>query len=295
MRDFFARHRGEAVTTLQFLAAARDALGRDVEPDLRPWLDRTGVPDLAAAVDAAPRGKEWRVTLRVTQPAEGYRLASAVAVEGAGARRLFPVVVEGTKSSATFTVPEKPERVVFDALADFPAPTGRFHAFSSFAEDFTRTLIVYGTGRQLEANHTLALRFQQVLADAFSEILPPVVQDAEVDDEDLASHDLFVLGDPRDNALLARLLPTLPLEAGPGFFRFQGRTYADGRDGLYLALPSPFAPQRVVHVLLANSPLQLHEMTKTYRAGLPAWAAFRGEKVEAEGHFPPEQFELAVR
>ncbi len=295
MKGFFARHRGQEVTTAQFLAAARESLGRDVEPDLRPWLDRTGVPDVTPALDVARQGEQWRVTLNVTQPAEAYRLASAVAVEGAGTRRLFPVVVEGARSSATFTVPEKPDRVLFDALADFPAATGRHHAFSSFAEDFTRTLIVYGTGRQIEANHTLALRFQQVLADAFSEILPPVVQDAEVDDEDLASHDLFVLGDPRDNALLARLRPRLPLEAGPGFFRFQGRTYADGRDGLYLALPSPFSPQRVLHVVLANSPLQLHEMTKTYRAGLPAWVAFRGEKVEAEGHFPPERFDLAVR
>jgi hypothetical protein len=116
-----------------------------------------------------------------------------------------------------------------------------------------------------------------------------------VDDEALASHDLFVLGDPRDNALLARLVPELPLETGPGFFRFQGRTYADERDGLYLALPSPFSAERVLHVLLANSPLQLHDMTKTYRAGLPAWAVFRGEKVEKEGHFDPEQFEVALK
>jgi hypothetical protein len=154
---------------------------------------------------------------------------------------------------------------------------------------------VYGTARQAEANRTLALRFQSVLADAFSETLPPVVQDAEADAARLAAHDLFVLGDPRDNALLARLVPELPVETGPGFFRFQGAAYADERDGLYLALPSPFAPQRVLHVLLSNSPLQLHEMTRTYRPGLPAWAVFRGEKVESEGHFPIERFELAVR
>ena len=66
------------------------------------------------------------------------------------------------------------------------------------------------------------------------------------------------------------------------------------RDGLYLALPSPFARERVLHVVLANSPLQLHEMTKAYRAGLPAWAVFRGEKVEREGHFAPEGFDIPL-
>jgi len=295
MKDFHARHRGQEVTTAQFLAAARESLGRDVEADLRPWLDRTGVPDPAPAVDAVPQGKEWRVTVRVTQPAEAYRLATTVAVEAGEKRSLFPMTLEGPKSERTFTVPEKPRRVVFDALADVPAATDRHHAFSSFAEDFARTLIVYGTGRQVEANHTLALRFQSVLADGFSETLPPVVQDAEVDEAELATHDLFVLGDPRDNTLLARVLPKVPVETGPGTFRFQGVTYADERDGLYLALPSPFAPDRVLHVVLANSPLELHEMTKTYRAGLPAWAVFRGEKVEQEGHFPVERFLLAVK
>jgi hypothetical protein len=40
---------------------------------------------------------------------------------------------------------------------------------------------------------------------------------------------------------------------------------------------------------------ELHEMTKTHREGLPAWAVFRREKVEQDGHFGPERFELAVR
>jgi len=48
-------------------------------------------------------------------------------------------------------------------------------------------------------------------------------------------------------------------------------------------------------VLPSGWSLEPHEMTKTYRAGLPAWAVFRGEKVESEGYLGPERFELAVR
>jgi hypothetical protein len=295
MKDFHSRHRGQEVTAAEFLVAARGALHRDVEADLRPWLDRKGLPEPVPAVDVAHRGREWRVAVRARQPAGAFRLATTVAVEAGKTRHLFPLVLEGPEAAASFTVPEKPSLVVFDALSDIPVATDRRYSFSSFADEFSRTVIVYGTGRQVEANHTLALRFQSVLADAFSEILPPVVQDASMDEEALAAHDLFVLGDPRDNTLLARLLPHLPVEAGPGFFRFQDATYADERDGLYLALPSPFAPGRVLHVLLANSPTELHEMTKTYRAGLAAWAVFRGEKVEKEGHFPVERFSLAVK
>ena len=294
MRNFHARHRGQEVTTAQFLAAAAEALGRDVGGDLRPWIERTGLPDPVPTAELAQRGGQWRVKLRVTQPGEPYRLATSVAIDAGGKRHLFAMNSDAAKSAAEFTLSDRPTRVTFDALSDLPVATDRAHAFSSFAEDFGRAVIVYGTGRQLEANHTLALRFQSVLADGFSEVLPPVVQDAEADEPLLASHDLFVLGDPRDNALLARLLPQLPLEAGAGFFRFRGETYADERDGLYLALPSPFAKQRVLHVLLANSALQLHEMTKSYRPALPGWAVFRGEKPEQEGHWPVERFELAL-
>jgi hypothetical protein len=300
MRGFFERHRGQEVTTARFLAEAGTALKRDAAADLAPWLERTGLPDPAVTVQtAAPRGGkagDWRVTVRATQSAPPYRLAGTVAVETATKRLLFPVTLDGpAAAAATFSVTEKPERVVFDALTDFPVRTDRHHAFGSFAEDFDDTIIVYGTARQLEANHTLALRFQAVLADAFSETLPPVFKDAEVTDSQLAASDLFVLGDPRDNALLARVLPQLPLEAGPGWFRFEGTLYNAADDGLYLALPNPFAPERVLHVVLANSPLQLHEMTKVYKGGLPAWAVFKGDKIDREGHLPVERFVVAVK
>jgi hypothetical protein len=295
MRDFHAQHRNREVTGAQFLEATSAAFKRDVAADLRPWLEGTGLPDPQPAVTVAQAGKAWKVTLRVSQPAPAWRLASSVAIETAKTRHLFPVRLEGPQASATFTVPEKPTRVVFDPLADVPVATERARSFAAFADDFSNSRIVYGTGGQVEANHTLALRFQSVVADGFSEVLPPVVQDAAMDDAALAAHDLFVLGDPRDNALLARLLPQLPLEAGPGWFRFRGKTYGGDHDGLYLALPNPFAPKRTLHVFLSNTAQQLHEMTKTYRPGLPAWAIFEGDKVEAEGHFPIARFELPVK
>ena len=234
------------------------------------------------------------MTVKATQPAAPYRLAGTVAVETAGKRRLFSMTLDGPSASASFTVAGKPERVTFDALTDFPVKTERYYTFGAFAERFDDTIIVYGTARQLEANHTLALRFQAVLADAFSEILPPVVKDAEATEDRLAASDVFVLGDPRDNAVLARLLPQLPLESGPGWFRFEGTLYDRTDDGLYLALPSPWAAERVLHVVLANGPLELYEMTKVYKPGLPAWAVFKGDKVEQDGYFPVGRFVTIV-
>ena len=151
-----------------------------------------------------------------------------------------------------------------------------------------RTVIVYGTGRQVEANHTLALRFQSVLADA-------------------------LLGDPAPGRPGRRRWTTRPsppttssssgtratTRSSPGSSRSCRSRRAPGllplrghdvRRRAGRPLPRPPEPLRATGssctCSLANSPLQLHEMTKTYRAGLPAWAVFRGEKVEKEGHFP---------
>jgi hypothetical protein len=294
MRGFFEEHRGREVRTTDFISAATRVLGRDVESDLRPWLDRTGLPDPRPVIKVEPEGEGFLVTVRATEASGAYRLASSVAVETLGQRHHRPFVIEGREGVLEVRVPEKPRRVVFDALSDIPVMTDRYHTFGSFAEEFHRTLIVYGTARQAEANHTLALRFQAVLADAFSEILPPVRKDSEVSEAELSSHDLFVLGDVADNTLLARLAPELPVTLGPGYFRFQDTLHSGAHDGLYLALPSPFGEKLVLHVVLANSPQQLFEMTKTYRSGLPAFAVFKGEKVISEGHFGVERFSLAA-
>lgn len=294
MKSFHAARRGSEVTSADFFAAAREALGRDLEPQIRPWLDNAELPDPQPRVEVERTDSGWKLTVRTSQATPGWRLVTTLAAETPATRQLHPLSLDGPSSETVLSLSEEPRRVVFDALADLAVLTERHHAFSSFAEDFSRTLIVYGTARQIEANRTLALRFQSVLADGFAETLPAVAADAETEEADLARHDLFVLGDPRDNMLLARLLPQLPLETGPGWFRFEGKTCAHERDGLYLALPSPFAADRVLHVLLANSPLQLHEMTKSYRAGLPAFALFHGDRITREGHFPPARFDLAL-
>ena len=93
MKDFHARHRGQEVTTAQFLAAARESLGRDVEADLRPWLDRTGVPDPAPAVDGRPPGQG--VARHGAGDAAGRGLPPRHDRRGGGRRQALPLPDDG--------------------------------------------------------------------------------------------------------------------------------------------------------------------------------------------------------
>ena len=160
-------------------------------------------------------------------------------------------------------------------------------------EEFHDALLVYGTSRQIEANHTLGLRFQTTLADSFSETFIPLVKDGEVDEEELKNHDLILLGGPQDNGLTARVLPDLNLEAGPGLFRWKGELFAKPDQGLFVALPSPFNPKKTVYLYLANSAMELYQMTKRFQ-NLPSWALFQGETATEKGYFTPPECKVSL-
>ena len=297
MGTLHERFRERPVATADFVAVAREVTGRDVTPLLAAWLERTGFPAPAPRVSYAKRGKGWRVTVEVTQPADNaYPLATSVEIETAKARVRHPMTIEGTRSVATFESEERPLAVRFDPGHDVPVARERWAAWPHVTERWPETLIVHGTARADEAQRTLALRFQTTLADNFTEQLVPVAKDAEVTEEQLATRDLILLGCPRDNALVARLAAALgeggPAELGDGYFRFDGKLHGDADEGLFLALPSPFGAGRLVYLFAANSALELHEMTKAYVPGLPSWARFEGAEAKEQGYLPEPRFTL---
>lgn len=283
----FTANAGREASAAELLAALSKGAGRDVGPFLEPWIEERGFPAPKVEAKAAKDGKGWKVALVVTQPDRPYHLLGSVAIDAGGKRLVKPFEVSGARTELSYPVPDKPSRVVFDAGRDVPVALENPYAFVNFTDDFTKTKVVYGTTRQIEANHTLALRFQALLADTYSEELPPLVKDSELTEEELAASDLFVLGAPSDNSLAARLSEKLPATFGPGWFAYGGKSYGRGDDGLYLCVPNPWNPERVVWLFAGNSALQLHQMTKGWGGSLPQWAVWRGDSVRAQGWTPP--------
>ncbi len=283
----FTANANRDVTAEQLVAALSKGAGRDVAAFLSPWIEAKGLPDPKVAVTTAKDGDAWTVSLVVTQAKSPYHFLGSVSIDAGGKRLVKPYEVKGERTELKFSVPQEPGRIVFDAGRDLPVPLENPYSFVNFSDDFKKTKIVYGTSRQIEANHTLALRFQTTLADGYSEELPPVVKDAEITDEELAGSDLFLLGPPSDNALVARVLGKLPVTFGKGFFTYEGTTYSRSDDGLYLCVPSPWNPERVVWLFAGNSALELHQMTKAYTVSLPQWALWRGDEIKSQGWAPP--------
>lgn len=300
---------GKAVTNKQIVESFERAAGRPLKAYIDQWLDRDDLPSCSVTVhvsagDGAPapaagglgsgdatesaqKKPIYSLQAAVAQHGRPYHFITTVTVETEKEKIARVVEIENEKTVLTFATNGKPVAVHFNSGNDVPMERERYYTFSNFTDDFAGVVIVYGTSRQVEANHTLALRFQKMAADRFTETLLPVVKDAEISESDLAAHDLVVLGNAEDNALVKRLLEKLHIEAGKNYFRWLDRTYAASDDGLFVAAPNPFNSAKAVYLFIGNSALEVYQMTKTLPR-LPGWAIFKKDQVVDKGYHPPK-------
>jgi hypothetical protein len=295
MRAAVDRSAGKPISTERFLAIASEVAGRDVRPVVSPWIDRADVPDPAVTASATRAGDAWTVAVKVTHP-RAWRYAAAVAITGARSDRYERVEVKEADQVFTFTVKERPLRVRFDAAADVPVRRDGGVTLPSMLDDFSALLWVRGTSREVEANRTLAGLWRDVVADAFVEVLPPLVADAEASDADLAAHDLVVVGGPEDNSVAARMAKEskLPLETGKGFFRWEGRTHAGPDEGIAVAFPNPWNPRRTAFLYVANSKTQAWRMLRAWQRNLPSWAIWKEGEVASKGWLGAGRLDVTV-
>jgi len=279
------RFAGKTASTAEILRALSEGAGKDVAPILKPWLERVDLPapKVQARVEKADEG--YAVRMAVQQSGFAYPFVAFASVETGKGARLERLEVQGPRAEFTFRSEAKPTRLIFNAGNDLPMPRANFWVPGNLLDDWNHALLVFGTGREVEAQRTLALNYREALADNMTEVLLPLKPDAEVGDADLVASDLVLFGGPADNSVVARLQAEgkLPFEAGPGWFTWQGRVYGRPDDGLLAAFPNPWNPRRMMVLVLANSRVQQWAMTKTVPRGLPGWTLYRGGEVKEKG------------
>lgn len=294
MKGIHDNYRNKPLTTEKFLGQLNKIAGKDMNGFVMQWLRRSTLPDpVVSAAATNTSGDAYRVTLTVKQGENPYHFFTTIAVKTATAEiwKQIEVKGEGEKETIEFDVDQEPLTLTFNAGNDIPVDMKNYYTFGNSSDDFQNSTIVYGTNRQIEANHTMALKLQTVLADSYSEILPEIIKDSEISREELSRRDLFVLGDIADNRLLAGIAKELGIDLGRNYFRWQGETYGDEDDGLIVVFPNPYNRQKVVYLIIANSSLQLYQMTRKYPR-IPSWAVCKGEKIVSKGYHPVGRYHI---
>lgn len=297
MREAQSRFAGKPATTGQLLEALSAGAGRDVAPLLLPWLERADLPAPGIQVRTEKTEQGHQARLVVEQKGFAYPFVAFVSLATEKGARLERIEMKGAQGTFTFPMDAPLTRVVFNAGNDLPVPRGNFWVPGNVVDDWSATRLVYGTGPEVEAQRTLALQYRELLADNATEVLLPTQADAELGDAELAASDLIVFGGPAENGLSARLQAEgrLPVEAGPGWFRWQGSTYGRPDDGLLAAFPNPWNPKRMLLLVLSNSRIQQWAMTRTLPRGLPGWALYRGGEVQQKGFAAAEGMTVELK
>jgi hypothetical protein len=119
----------------------------------------------------------------------------------------------------------------------------------------------------------------------------PVKPDTEVTDDDIASQNLILFGDPGSNRLIARVLDGLPLTWTRLEIKLAGATYTASDHAPVLIAPNPLNPRRYV-VLNSGHTFGATEFTGTNALLFPRlgdYAVFqtdgRNATVKASGYF----------
>ncbi len=296
MQTAHARFNGKPARTADLLKALSDGAGKDVAPMLKPWLERADLPAPTIQAQVQKADKGYEVKLNVEQADFAYSFVTFVNLETDKGAKLVRIDVKGARAAFTFPSDALPTRLTFNAGHDLPMARANFWVPGNVLDDWSATRLVYGTGREVEAQRTLATIYRDALADNMTEVLLPLQADAEISEADLATSDLIIFGGPTDNGLVARIQAEgkLPFEAGSGWFKWQDRTYGRPDDGLFAAFPNPWNPKRFMVLVLANSRIQQWAMTKAIPRNLPGWTIYRGSEMKFKGHAPSEGTVVAL-
>ena len=282
MTNVHEQYREKELSRNAFMRLAEKTMAQNIDPFIIQWLERDDLPAPAVKAVIDSSDGKWNINLEVSQPDNPYHFLTTVMIR-TGEKTVYKLItVQKLQETFSFSTDSKPLELSFNGLNDVPLENERYFTWANFFDDFHHTMIVYGTKRQIEANHTMALRFSTVLADRYTEILMPVIKDAEISMEQLKNNDLIVLGNVADNNLMAELVRHYGLNIKKNNFSWQGHEGHASEQGLFLALPNPYNSNRSVYLFSGNSALSLYNMTKEMKR-MPSWAVYAGDEITEKG------------
>ncbi|MFA7288927.1 MAG: C45 family autoproteolytic acyltransferase/hydrolase, partial [Melioribacteraceae bacterium] len=253
------------------------------EEFISQWINGTELPNFSTEVKIENNDSKWKTGINIKQTSKVFNLFFTVSIEFEKERIVKLIELKNAENNFEYSFDNKPLSVTVNAGNDVPVNRTNYFTYSNFFDDYSNTVIVYGTKQQIEANHTIALRYQKMVADRFTETFQPIKKDSEIDESELAKNDIIILGGVSENTLTEKLLSKLGITNGKYFFEWDGNTYNNNDDGLYLTYPNPYNSAKTLYLFIANSAQQLYQMTKRHQS-MPAFALFKGDKIVKKGY-----------
>jgi hypothetical protein len=148
-----------------------------------------------------------------------------------------------------------------------PHSSGSPFAIFTFDAELDKTLIVYGSKEDRDVNLEAAQALQKTLKQRKHNVLVPIKADDDIDEDDLKSNHVVLIGRPDSNRIAARFSSALPIKLASGSFQVNHQVYAHQESALVQAAENPLNPRFSLVAVAGMSALATLNVTKQFAEG----------------------------
>jgi transglutaminase-like putative cysteine protease len=244
---------GQAVPTSRFQELAEDISGQSLGWFFNQWLNSTDLPRLKLENVTATKDNEgWQVQGRLMQSGDKtFRLPIEIALDTKKGRDEQKLWVEKKATAFEFRTPHKPQKLVVDPdyeILKVQKMSPRLWWFDSLDPEY---IVIYGTLGEAQANEIIADQFVRVELGYDREI---VKADTDVNDADLKTKCVFLIGRPETNRIAQQFKDSFPIKFDGARFTWQGITYDKPTQRLHQIIENPNCAQGLMIMYAGLSP-----------------------------------------
>ena len=268
----------QPVSTSRFQKLAEDIYGEPLGWFFNQWVNSTDLPRLKLEKVVVSRDKEdWRIQGRLLQSGDSvFRLPLKFAIDTKKGREKQRFWVETKATDFDFHTQDEPQKLVVDPDYEVLKVQNMAPRLWWFWDMYPKIIIVYGTLGEAEANKTAAERFDTYFLGLGREI---VKADTDVNDTDLRTECVFLIGRPETNKVAQAFKDIFPIRFDEDKFTWQGIIYAQPTQAVAQMVENPRGAHNLMIMHAGLSPEATKKFTYSYLYRVDrSYVIFDGDK-----------------
>jgi hypothetical protein len=230
---------GQAVPTSRFQKLAEDVSGQSLKWFFDQWVNKTELPRLKLEnITATKHNEGWQVQGRLVQlGSTTFRLPIDLAIDTKNGREKQRLWIEKKAADFEFRTRHEPRTLMVDpdyeVLKVQKMPPRLSWLFWDIDPEF---IVIFGTLSEAQANENTAEQFAR---DYLGYDRKLIKADTDVNDVDLKTRCVFLIGRPETNRIAQQFKDSFPIKFGAAQFTWQGTTYGKPTQGVAQVIDRP--------------------------------------------------------
>jgi len=269
---------GRPVTPSRFQELAEDIYGEPLGWFFNQWVNNTDLPRLKLEKVVVRKDTEgWQVRGCLLQSGDTiFRLPLEFAIDTKKGREKQKLWVEKKATDFDFHTQDEPRKLVVDPDYEVLKVQKMAPRLWWFWDMYPKIIIVYGTLEEAEANKTAAERFNTYFLGLGREI---VKADTDVNDTDLRTECVFLVGRPETNKVAQAFKDIFPIKFDKNKFTWQGIIYAQPTQAVAQIAENPRGAHNLMIMHAGLSPEATQKSTYSYLYRVDrSYVIFDGDK-----------------